>query len=183
MMLKMEPKDWDMQYSTRFPKNLAKTKSGWGFSLVGKRIIGSVFYKQRLDLGELNSKSILVGGEIKCSANAEFFYKLEPANRCDVPAKFRILLCQDMYGGQFDRWYSKEGCLLQDGKFSFKVDLKPENWSSVYGKVGEDFPHEFNRVRNSSIELAIVFGGGCFFAHGVRMATGSAFFDFSTVRV
>src|SRR5262249_14936186 len=111
-----------------------------------------------------------------------FNYRLEASNTCAVPATIRpFFWAHDNGEGEFDRWWSNPlGYVLAPGLRTMHVQVSPDRWSSVFGKMGnadtaalEGF---HSGARNVS-RLGLTFGGGCFFGHGVVVQGGSARFE------
>ena len=61
---------------------------------------------------------------------------------------------------------------LAEGQHTVAVPLKPNQWSSVFGKKGDSARTEFDAALGDVEHLGISFGGGCFFGHGVNVSGG-----------
>jgi hypothetical protein len=51
-----------------------------------------------------------------------------------------------------------------------------DQWSDVYGRFGNDAPSQFADALKYVGHVAMTFGGGCFFGHGVNISGGPAQF-------
>lgn len=95
---------------------------------------------------------------------------------------FRPMLYKSMYG-ENNRWWPQVGIPLVPGEFSFETNLNPGLWTNVYGKSGDqNGPRRraFNRVL-SDCQLALTFGGGNNYGHGVRTSHGGMWVHFSHI--
>lgn len=110
------------------------------------------------------------------------FNSLDPqSSSCTIPSAARpFFWSNDNGNGPYDRWWSNPRAVsLSPGSGSLVVPLKPENWSSVNGKIGNadsDTRYAFQRALLNVTRLGITFGGGCSFGHGVNISGGPATF-------
>jgi hypothetical protein len=80
---------------------------------------------------------------------------------------------------EFYRWFSLSGVKLEEGSVDLTVPLSPDRWGSVFGKRGD---HDgtaksgFQQALQDLGNVGFVFGGGCFYGHGVNVTGGSARF-------
>jgi hypothetical protein len=111
-----------------------------------------------------------------------FNHVLESGNTCGGRAYVRPWFARKGWqsGGEFHRWWSSPiAYALRKGSTTLKVPLSLDKWSSVFGKFGtynsaasDGF---FNALRDLG-QMGLVFGGGCFFGHGVNVSGGTAKF-------
>lgn len=108
-----------------------------------------------------------------------------PANGCSSPAKVRLFLYSLAdRGTEWERWYAQgawqdvQTVLDYAASYPFGLtgDLtNPAAWTSVNGHPATDNPAAFEAAKAGS-QVGVVFGGGCFYGHGVGMAQGAAEF-------
>ncbi len=112
-----------------------------------------------------------------------YVFPWDPGNTCVSPARARLWFAHaDWTVSNPDtwRWWSNPAAVeLAAGQFTITVPFDPAQWTSVYGKRGNldaltlaDFYGSLNQPE----ALGIVFGGGCFFGHGVSVINGTATF-------
>jgi len=68
---------------------------------------------------------------------------------------------------------------LVAGSGALTVPLTAGQWSSVFGKLGNrdaSSLDEFRHAEKYVVQVGLVFGGGCFFGHGVNVSGGTAKF-------
>jgi hypothetical protein len=110
------------------------------------------------------------------------FKSLDPqSSSCAIPPSVRPFLWANNNGnGNYDRWWSNPRAVtLAPGAGSVSVPLKPENWSSVNGRIGNadsDTRFAFERALLNVTRLGMTFGGGCSFGHGIGIEGGTASF-------
>jgi hypothetical protein len=73
------------------------------------------------------------------------------------------------------RWWSTAYVELKEGDFTLNVPVSPDQWSSVFGRRGDEVPHEFNSAISQLANVGFTFGG-TFAGHGVFVAGGNARF-------
>jgi hypothetical protein len=110
------------------------------------------------------------------------FNSLDPqSSSCTLPSAVRPFFWANGNGsGQFDRWWSNPRAFtLAAGNGSLSVPLRPENWSSVNGRIGSadaETRFAFEKALLNVTRLGMTFGGGCSFGHGIHISGGSATF-------
>ena len=116
-----------------------------------------------------------------------FNYRLKPNNTCDYPAHARFYLQRkrdDLSGrGEYEyyRWFSNDVAyeLGAGGSANLTAALTPDQWTSVFGKKGD---HDsaatlgFVQALQNLANVGFVFGGGCYYGHGVNVSGGTARF-------
>lgn len=101
------------------------------------------------------------------------FNSLDPQSpSCTIPSAVRpFFWSNDNSNGPYDRWWSNPRAVtLTAGNGSLAVPLKPENWSSVNGRIGNadsDTRYAFQRALLNVTRLGITS------AAGARSATAS----------
>jgi hypothetical protein len=120
--------------------------------------------------------------KVVATGAAKFNYMFESGNTCANPAHARLLFARTGWskGGEFYRWWANSNAYkLAPGSATLAVPLTPHQWSSVFGKLGNYDAASLDGFRSSLKDVAqvgLVFGGGCFFGHGVSVSGGSATF-------
>lgn len=110
------------------------------------------------------------------------FNSLDPqSSSCTLPSAVRPFFWANGNGnGPYDRWWSNPRAhTLAPGSGSLSVPLRPENWSSVNGKIGSadaETRFAFAKALLNVSRLGITFGGGCSFGHGISISGGAASF-------
>ncbi len=128
--------------------------------------------------------SVSMTFQIVTTGAPSFNYVMESDNTCTTPASVRLFLERknDDFTGEFYRWWANPvGYELQpmSGNVTLTVALTPDQWSSVYGKVGNYDATTlagFHDVLTNLGRAGMTFGGGCFFGHGVNVSDGTARF-------
>jgi hypothetical protein len=121
--------------------------------------------------------------QIATTGTPAFHYKLQADNTCDYPAHVRYILQRrgdDLSAkSEFYRWFSSSGVKLEEGSADLTVPLTPDQWVSVSGKRGdsnESARMGFQQALRKLGNVGLVYGGGCFYGHGVNVIGGSARF-------
>jgi hypothetical protein len=110
------------------------------------------------------------------------FNSLDPqSSSCTIASAVRPFFWSNNNGnGVYDRWWSNPRAVtLAPGTGTVSVPLKPENWSSVNGRIGNadsETRFAFERALLNVTRLGMTFGGGCSFGHGISIAGGPASF-------
>ena len=113
-----------------------------------------------------------------------FNYIMETDNTCVTAATVRLFLERknDDLSQEFYRWWANP--MVYDlqptsGDVTMTVPLTPDQWSSVYGKVGNQNATTlagFQDALTNLGDVGMTFGGGCFAGHGVNVSGGTARF-------
>jgi hypothetical protein len=120
--------------------------------------------------------------KVVATGTPKFNYMFETGNTCANPAHARLAFARTGWskGGEFYRWWANSNAYeLAPGGATLAVPLIPEQWSSVFGKLGSHDAAALDGFRSaikSVGQVGLVFGGGCFFGHGVSVSGGSAKF-------
>jgi hypothetical protein len=110
------------------------------------------------------------------------FNSLDPqTTSCTLPSAVRPFIWSNNNGeGPYDRWWSNPRAFtLAPGSGSVSVPLKPDNWSSVNGQLGnasDPIRFNFEKALLNVTRLGVTFGGGCSFGHGINVRGGAATF-------
>ena len=75
----------------------------------------------------------------------------------------------------YKRWWSISYVELHEGEFTLTASISPDQWTSVFGRRGDEVPHEFNSAISQLANVGFTFGG-TFGGHGVYVAGGNARF-------
>lgn len=175
----LDPADWNIRFSAGVSEH--PRGPGWFFNFPGRT--GHVNYVTTRYRGDRPLSGVLrMGIAIQTLSGAprfNYFAGLQPTG-CNTPATVRPYFEVNVSNDQFGRWWSNPvGIELQQGIFDITVPIEPENWSSVYGRFGNQGPaalNGFRRATRTVRQVGFTFGGGCFFGHGVRVLKGKARF-------
>lgn len=176
--LSMDASKWSIRYSLDLPSK--PTQSGTTWYVNWKKDTSELHMLTCKHTKSITSAYLTMEGSVEISSPDVWFDHVteRSPNPGGMPSSFRLYLEKDMYGSEYNRWFSNPySVVLQPGTFSSSVALKPENWSSVYGKFGNYSDASragFQKVLSSPQALGIVFGGGDFFGKGVKVRNGTA---------
>lgn len=174
---------WNILYSASMAAHPnAAVDGGWYFDFpscdgANTCFVGYVMVPVNLSA----STSVRAVFQITTTGTPAFHYKLEAHNTCDYPAHVRYILQRkgdDLYS-EFYRWFSVSGFKLEEGHADLTVPLAPDKWVSVFGKRGdynESAQTGFHQALQNLGNVGFVYGGGCFYSHGVNVIGGSARF-------
>ena len=185
---------WNIQYSPGMPAHPIAVDGGWYFDFPAPRCGGpdvcSVHYVTtpvRMSVTTTGHAEAMF--RITMSDTPVFNYQLNPDNTCDYPAHARFYLQRkgdDLTGQgeyEFYRWFSNEVAYrLAAGSAHLAVALTPGQWTSVFGRKGDyDFAATagFVQALRHLGNVGFVFGGGCYYGHGVNVSGGTARFTLS----
>jgi hypothetical protein len=132
-------------------------------------------------LGNLSGNDISANYSIDGSSPV-FAYRTAN-NPCGTPASVRLYF-QGATKGGFDPahyWWSNLGSnVLVEGQNQGMTDslASPQNWTDIYGKSGAspEGAAGFEAAVHDVDSIGVSYGGGCFFANGVGLSSGSADF-------
>lgn len=149
---------------------------------------GSVNYVMLNDTAVL-SKAVTANITVSTTGNPTFQYQLgDPSNTCVYPAHTRFMIQEkgDNFTGQgayeFYRWWSIDphSYELKAGSATLSAPVTdPSQWISVFGKAGNASAAAtagFTQALHNMAQVGFVFGGGCFYGHGVQVTGGTARF-------
>lgn len=132
-------------------------------------------------LGDLSGKTISATVGVTVNATADFDYYGEP-DACGRPANVRLYFQTDTSGKfeETDYWWSNPVSVdleaLKAGDFNLMETLaNPSRWSDYYGHYGSDplYASAFIAATQDVQFIGVSFGGGCFFANGVGIKSGT----------
>ena len=121
------------------------------------------------------SSSVDASISVTTTATPVFVYNLQSDNTCIYPAHVRLLL-QEMgddlsgrNGKQYFRWWSTSVAYqLASGRADLSASLSDlSQWVSVFGEKANASAAATAGFKQVWITLALHFGGGCFYGHGV----------------
>lgn len=109
------------------------------------------------------------------------FNMAQPGNTCVTPPSVRPMIWAHKNSwDEFARWWSNPtGYALANGVAELSIPLTADRWSSVFGKFGNADAwalRGFTSALGNVSSLALSFGGGCYFGHGVYVQGGRAQF-------
>jgi len=146
-------------------------------------VCDSVNYVTNSSVG-LGTHSVSMTFQILTTGVPTFNYVMQADNTCPTSATVRLFLERkdDDFSQEFYRWWSNP--MVYDlqptpGDVTMTVPLTPDQWSSVYGKVGNlnaTTQAGFQDALANLGNIGMTFGGGCFFGHGVNISGGTARF-------
>ncbi len=182
---------WNIQYSPGMPPHPIAVDGGWYFDFpapnCGRADVCSVHYVTTpVKMSLATSGRVRAMFRVTASDRPVFNYRLSPDNTCNYPAHARFYLQRagDDLSGQgeyeFYRWFSNDVAYeLAAGSANLIAALTPEQWTSVFGKKGDyDSPAMagFAQALRHLGHVGVVFGGGCYYGHGVNVSGGTARF-------
>jgi hypothetical protein len=175
---------WNILYSPSMPAHPDVANGGWYFdfpSCGGSSTCSVNYVTVPVNLAATESVRAVV--RIATSGSPVFHYKLSAKNTCESPAHVRFILqrkSDDLSArSEFYRWFSSSGVKLEEGSADLTVPMAPDQWVSVFGKRGnhdEAAGSGFQQALGNLGNVGFVFGGGCFYGHGVNVIGGSARF-------
>ncbi len=178
----MNAQDWNILYSPGMPSHPETAGGGWQFDFPAPP--GEVHYVA-VPVNMAASSEVRATFRITTTGRPVFNYKLDPGNTCNVPAHVRLYLQRrgdDLTRKkQFHRWFSNVAAFkLGAGSVELVAPLSdPAQWTSVLGKKGdhsEEARVGFLQALQNLGNVGFVFGGGCFYGHGVNVLDGTARF-------
>jgi hypothetical protein len=185
---------WNIQYSPGMPAHPTAVAGGWYFDLpapsCGRADVCSVHYVSTpVQMSVTTRGHVNSAFQISSSGTPIFHYRLKADNTCDYPAHARLYLQRkgdDLSGRgeyEFYRWFSNDVAYeLAAGSAKLTAALTPDQWTSVFGKKGDYHPTAtigFVQALQNLANVGFVFGGGCYYGHGVNVSGGTARFTLS----
>ena len=169
--------------------------SGIGFAFLSTPDTALFTTKQdKTLLGDLTGGTITATFEIRGTTDATFTYYDAPG-ACGLHGPSARLYFEGNTNGPFTYdtagyskywWSNPESATLASlvgNTVTLTVPLTPGNWSDWGGQPGSSVPTSFAAAVAKVSAIGLSFGGGCFFANGVGMSTGSASFVLSSYAV
>src|SRR5258706_11581916 len=112
-----------------------------------------------------------------------FQYDTERTNTCIFPAHARMYFEADSSvwtnsaGDTFRWWANPIAVALGPGMVGITVQLRPDQFSTVFGRFGNSDAESlagFQASLSNTALIGLTFGGGCFFGHGGYVKGGTA---------
>lgn len=114
-------------------------------------------------------------------------YDLEPSNVCVSDAHARAIINTGDYSAQpYGRWYAHniaidvtEAVKREKRRYVVTVPLNADEWSGVDGEMGDSNANAqvgFATALHNVELVGLVFGGGCFYGHGLSTTGGTVTF-------
>jgi hypothetical protein len=188
-------KGWSIQYSPSMPSTPTVGGPGtWYFDFPTDSNYPACVYNPDTLCHSVNyvtnsfttsvSHSVSMTFQILTTGAPTFNYMMETGNTCATSATVRLFLERknDDLSQEFYRWWSNPTVYdLQPtpGNITLTVPLTPDQWSSVFGRFGNQNATTLQGFQDALGDLGHVgmtFGGGCFFGHGVNISGGTARF-------
>jgi hypothetical protein len=182
---------WNIQYSPGMAAHPTAVAEGWYFDFpapsCGGADVCSVHYVSTpVRMSVTPSGQVNAVFQVTTTGTPVFNYRLNPDNTCDYPAHGRFYLQRtgdDLSGRgkyEFYRWFSNNVAYeLAAGSANLTAALTPDQWTSVFGKRGDyDSAAKIGFVQalQNLANVGFVFGGGCYYGHGVNVSGGTARF-------
>jgi hypothetical protein len=180
----MEAADWNILYSPSMPPHPTALDRGWYFDFPScdATSVCSVNYVT-VPVSLAASTRARAVFRIATTGTPVFHYKLSRNNTCEAAAHVRFILQRkgdDLSArSQFYRWFSSTGFKLAEGGADLSIPLTPNQWVSVLGKRAdqdEAASTGFQQALQNLGNVGFVYGGGCFYGHGVNVTGGAARF-------
>lgn len=170
---------WNHVYDVGLPTRVPRVGAGFRLTIPGgSGRINYVWTESGVNLYPPGRRkpahSIQVTATITMSEGAEVI-GADPGDTGTMPPTMRVMLCKNMYG-QNNRWFGEQGIPITPGNHTLTLNLDPAAWRQVFGLYGHSsnaLRKAFDECCENSIRLALVFGAGNDYGHGLRMATGS----------
>lgn len=185
--------DWTFEHSPGMASHPVQQGAGWAFQFpvyngplpcANDQACPGVHYLTTGSGSLTGVKSITVDGRIGLNGPVQFNFQTEPSNLGKTPANFHLYIQEagDNLTGkgkyEFYRWWSNPVSVkLQAGPFHATVPLRPDQWSSVFGKKGNASPAAragFAQALAHAAKVGMTFSGGNTFGHGVNIRGGKA---------
>ncbi len=141
-------------------------------------------------LGDLSNKTVTATFTVS-GTNPVFTYYGDGQswNSCGTPASVRFYF-QGNTNGPFAYskywWSNPESATLASAvgqTVTLTVPVDASDWSNWAGQLGSSAPDQFDAAAADVSGIGLSFGGGCFFANGVGLSSGSAAFQLSSYSV
>jgi hypothetical protein len=181
--LSLKPRNWTTISSLKtFPLNTAPDGSlTFDFPGTGQSVNYLFTVNNKLPKNANRAVGLSVSFAVQTSGPVVFDYHTEPDNTCIAPATVRpFILADNDWSSEYGRWWSNPTAyLLAAGSTTLTIPFAPDQWSDVYGHVGNYDPAAeagFAHATTNLSNVGVTFGGGCFFGHGVFVTGGRASF-------
>jgi hypothetical protein len=160
---------WKIAYSPNMPAWMSGTEGNWYFEFPNQNGVHYVYKAAPpFRVGQTITMHFAITGK-------GTFVPTEGT----TTARLRLFLQQrgDTLTAQepYKRWWSVTYVELHEGEFTLTASLSPDQWTSVFGRVGAEVPHEFNTAIFQLANVGFTFGG-TFAGHGVYVTGGNARF-------
>jgi len=175
--LSMNASSWTFKYGVSTPKHPTQDGSGWKYTHSCDKM--EVDYITCSQTRSITASAIELTVAVECAENVWFDHVTESGNiPGGNPSACRLMVQRDLTT-EFGRWFSCFDFVeLKPGQLqTIRVPLTPDRWSSVYGKRGDYSDAArmgFYAALSRPQALALVFGGGNFYGHGLRARNGNA---------
>jgi hypothetical protein len=173
-------------YTTK-PASMIEGGSGFAFTTAPDTRLMMTKHPGDL-LGDLTGKTLKATFKVVGDA-PEFTYYGEGKdwNPCGTPASVRLYFEGNTNGsftydsaGYSKYWWSNPDAYtltsIGAGEVELSVPLTTDEWSNWGGQLASNVPANFNDAVADVSGVGLSFGGGCFFANGVGLDSGSASF-------
>lgn len=169
-------KQWRFQYKLGVPARPFKSGKGWWFNFPGPTGYVSYVACAIDEVLDRRQRTVIMTCQIETSNDYEFDEDTGGDDPGGLPPAVRVMLFEDIDRNPGGRWWTIQGIELRPGVHTMTVPIAPYWWGNVAGQRGDDEPAMFRDTLKRRLQMAITFGGGNDYGHGVRMARGSATF-------
>lgn len=169
-------KQWRFQYKRGMSARPFKSGKGFWFHFPGPT--GAVSYVVCAidEVLDRRQRTVIMTCRIETSDDYEFDEDTMGDDPGTMPPSVRVMLFEDINRPVGGRWWALQGIELRPGTHSITVPIAPFWWGNEIGQRGDTEPDMFRATLRRPLQMAITFGGGNDYGHGVRMARGSATF-------
>ena len=160
---------WKIAYSPNMPARMSGTQGNWYFDFPNQNGVHYVYkVAPAIRVGPTITMHFAITGKgnfVPTEGTATARVRLFLQQRGDT------LTAREPY----KRWWSTAYVELKEGDFTLSVPVSPDQWSSVFGRRGDEVPHEFSSAISKLGNVGFTFGG-TFAGHGVYVTGGNARF-------
>jgi hypothetical protein len=160
---------WKVDYSPNMPAWMSGSEGNWYFDFPNQNGVHYVYtVAPAIKAGQTITLQFAITGKgnfVPTEGTATARVRLFLQQRGDT------LTAQEPY----KRWWSVSYVELHEGEFTLTASLSPGQWTSVFGRRGDEVPHAFNSAISQLANVGFTFGG-TFAGHGVYVAGGNARF-------
>ncbi len=139
-------------------------------------------------LGDIYGKT--VSATFTVTGTSPVFWYNTADNPCGTPSSVRLFFQTRNKGGSFvetNYWWSNPISyqLASDGTaITLNAVVSGANWSDLYGHFGTGtYASGFEHAASNVTMIGLAFGGGCCFANGVGLQSGTATFHLDSYNV
>ncbi len=178
-------------YASTKPATATSAGVGFGFSTLSASYADLLTTTQDKSLlGNLTGKTITATFTVKASSDAVYAYDVSGGNTCTPAVAFVRPYFKSNLKGDFAVtnywWANPTHYTFVDGTsatITLTVPVATGNWSDWNGEPDSTVSTAFAQAVTNVGQIGLSFGGGCFFANGVGLSTGSGSFVLTSYSV